>query len=126
LLETHDAFSSSTAVMAILNQVPGGALWDTHPYRVGEQPGETADRLGIRCRHVHVKDGRRTNGDEWALTLLGEGDAGSRYSLHAAISTLRGWLSVEWEKKWHPEIAEPEIAIPQHAQALRQYLAMVS
>ena len=23
-----------------------------------------------------------------------------------------GWLSFEWEKKWHPEIEEPEVALP--------------
>jgi hypothetical protein len=23
------------------------------------------------------------------------------------------YLSLEWEKQWHPEIAEPEIALPQ-------------
>jgi hypothetical protein len=33
-----------------------------------------------------------------------------------------GWLSVEWEKHWHPEIAEPEIALPQHVERLRAYL----
>jgi sugar phosphate isomerase/epimerase len=126
LLETHDAFSSSTAVMDVLNQVPeGGALWDMlHPYRVGEQPAETAACLADRCYHVHVKDGRRSDGETWNLTLLGEGDV----PVPSILSTLHGrnyngWLSVEWEKKWHPEIAEPEIAIPQHAELLRKYLA---
>ncbi len=126
LLETHDAFSSSSAVMDILNQVPdAGALWDTlHPYRVGEQPAETAARLGDRCQHVHIKDGRRTLGEQWELTLLGEGDV----PIPEILSVLRernyeGWLSVEWEKKWHPEIPEPEIALPQHAERLAQYLA---
>jgi hypothetical protein len=30
-----------------------------------------------------------------------------------------GWVSVEWEKRWHPELAEPEAALPHHAQILR-------
>jgi hypothetical protein len=34
-----------------------------------------------------------------------------------------GWLSVEWEKKWHPDLAEPEVALPQHAEKLRSCLA---
>jgi sugar phosphate isomerase/epimerase len=129
LLETHDAFSSSAAVMEVLNQVPeAGALWDTlHPYRVGEQPAETAACLGDRYFHVHIKDGRRANGEQWDLTLLGEGEV----PIPTILSTLHtqgydGWLSVEWEKKWHPEIAEPEIAIPQHADVLRKYLAEIS
>ncbi|MEP7287590.1 MAG: sugar phosphate isomerase/epimerase family protein [Chloroflexota bacterium] len=128
LLETHDAFSSSIMVMEVLNQVPeAGALWDTlHPYRVGEQPAETADCLGDRCYHVHIKDGRRSTGEQWDLVLLGEGDV----PVPSMLSILHargydGWLSVEWEKKWHPDIAEPEIAIPQHADILRKYLAEI-
>jgi sugar phosphate isomerase/epimerase len=60
------------------------------------------------------------------LTLLGGGDL----PVPSILSTLHnrnynGWLSVEWEKKWHPEIAEPEIAIPQDAEVLRKYLARI-
>ena len=127
LLETHDAFCRSAAVMAVLNRVPdAGAIWDTlHPFRFGERPVETATCLGDRCCHVHIKDGRRGNGDVWDLTLLGEGEV----PISEILSTLQdihydGWLSVEWEKKWHPEIAAPEIALPQHAQQLAQYLGM--
>jgi len=34
-----------------------------------------------------------------------------------------GYVSVEWEKKWHPEIADPEIALPQHIAWLRNAMA---
>ncbi len=34
-----------------------------------------------------------------------------------------GYVCVEWEKKWHPQIPEPEVALPQHADKLREYLA---
>jgi sugar phosphate isomerase/epimerase len=30
------------------------------------------------------------------------------------------FVSFEWEKKWRPELAEPEVAIPQFAQWFRQ------
>jgi sugar phosphate isomerase/epimerase len=126
LLETHDAFSSTVTVMEVLDQVPeAGALWDTlHPCRVGEKSEDSAARLGDRCQHVHIKDGKRPDsGEQWPLVLLGEGDVPIPNIL--AILHQRGydgWLSVEWEKKWHPHIAEPEIAIPQHADLLRQYL----
>ncbi|MGH9754967.1 MAG: hypothetical protein ACREA2_19495 [Blastocatellia bacterium] len=30
---------------------------------------------------------------------------------------------VDWEKRWRPEIEEPEIAIPHYAKVMRQYLA---
>jgi hypothetical protein len=28
---------------------------------------------------------------------------------------------VEWEKRWHPEIEEPELALPQHLARLRAW-----
>ena len=34
----------------------------------------------------------------------------------------RGYYSFEWEKRWHPEIAEPEVAIAQFADVARGYL----
>ena len=30
-----------------------------------------------------------------------------------------GWLTLEWEKKWHPEIEEPEVAFPGYARYMR-------
>ena len=42
-VETHDAFSASSAVAELLALVPSdlvGAVWDSHhPYRMGETPG---------------------------------------------------------------------------------------
>jgi hypothetical protein len=31
-----------------------------------------------------------------------------------------GYLTLEWEKKWQPEIAEPEVVFPAYARFLRQ------
>jgi hypothetical protein len=35
----------------------------------------------------------------------------------------RGYYCFEWEKKWHPEIAEPEVAFPHYAKTMAGYLA---
>jgi fatty-acyl-CoA synthase len=32
------------------------------------------------------------------------------------------WISVEWEKRWHPEIEDPEVALPQHLDLLTGWL----
>lgn len=129
-LETHDRFSSSLPVGRVLEAVPdpaAGVLWDTlHPCRVGETPAETLDRLGERLLHVHVKDGRpRPEGGEiWDLRLLGEGAVPMPGILGAlAARGYDGWLSVEWERFWHPALASPEVALPQHAARLRELLA---
>ena len=130
-LETHDTFSSAQEVARLLARVESpavGGLWDIlHTYRVGEAPAVVTRSLGERLLHVHVKDGRRPAdgaGAAWDLVLLGEGDVPTAETLGALREHgYLGWLCVEWEKKWHPEIAEPEVALPQHAAALGRLLA---
>jgi sugar phosphate isomerase/epimerase len=130
-LETHDAFSRGAAAARVLDRLPHpylGAIWDVlHPLRHGEAPGDTWAALGPRVLHVHIKDGRpdphSARPEDWALTLLGDGAVPTQ----AILALLRdggyrGLLSVEWEKHWHPQLAEPEIALPQHAQALRAWM----
>ncbi len=46
-------------------------------------------------------------------------------SFGEAIDALRnlnyeGYVSFEWEKYWHPEIEEPEIALPDFIQAVKK------
>jgi sugar phosphate isomerase/epimerase len=129
LLETHDVVATGEKVAAVVNNVPNqaaGILWDTlHPYRMGEPSDVTMQRVGERLHHVHIKDGQppADGGSNWDLTLLGEGQV----PVFTILKLLHdhdyaGWLSVEWEKKWHPDIAEPEIALPQHSALLRDYL----
>ncbi len=124
-VETHDEFASSTAVARALALAPGpsvGAIWDLfHTARMGETPAHALDTLGDRVLNVHLKDGRR-NSDGWQLRLLGEGEIPVKDALRLLAE--RGYadfISVEWEKKWHPELAEPEVAFPQHLALLREY-----
>jgi sugar phosphate isomerase/epimerase len=126
-LETHDSFSSARRVGNILKAVNSpfvGALWDSqHPYRVGETAEEVYDYLGHNnIVHVHVKDALRIGPTEkdWKLTLLGEGEVPVREQLQLLQQNgYNGYASVEWEKKWHPEIPEPEVALPQHISWLK-------
>jgi fatty-acyl-CoA synthase len=39
-----------------------------------------------------------------------------------AAGGYQGWISVEWEKRWHPEIAEPKVALPQHLKVLAEWM----
>ena len=127
LVETHDAVWSHSAAAAALARMAdtpaAGVVYDMlHPRRMGESVAETLEHLGEQIRLVHVKDGRRpADGSvDWPLCMIGEGDmplgeilAGLRARQYA------GWYTFEWEKKWHPELAEPEVALPQAAAALR-------
>ena len=125
-LETHDAFSSAVLVAELLRRVPSpafAAIWDVHhPYRLGESPDDVVRALGTRIHLVHVKDARRS-GDDWELVPLGEGEVPVREGLAAlAAAGYDGWLTVEWEKRWHPELAEPELALPREAETLRRWV----
>jgi predicted xylose isomerase-like sugar epimerase len=34
----------------------------------------------------------------------------------------KGYFSYEWEKVWHPDLEEPEIAFPEYAEVMTGYL----
>lgn len=126
-LETHDRFSGADIVAEVLDGLPRAvaAVWDVaHPFRVGDDAGKVLQLLDGRIAHVHVKDARRSEAspDEWELTLLGDGEVPVRSCLDAlSAAGYDGWISVEWEKHWHPELAEPEVALPQFAAMLRSW-----
>jgi sugar phosphate isomerase/epimerase len=125
LIETHGDFSDTTDLLAALKQTTSeaiGVLWDiVNPYKYGEGESmkDSYDKLSSYIKHAHIKDtlGR---GDQ-KITLVGEGDV----PIKEAVDVLKdsgynGWLSFEWEKKWHPDIEEPEIALPAFMQYMKQ------
>ena len=127
-LETHDAFAASAQVAEVLALVDSpwvGAVWDSHhPHRAGERPAEVHRNLVGRILLAQVKDARRDAGreDGWQLVLLGQGEVPVREILGLLDGGgYRGWVSVEWEKRWHPEIEEPEVALPQHLDLLGRW-----
>jgi sugar phosphate isomerase/epimerase len=134
LLETHDpawSHSANAVALAAAAGVPTvGILYDVlHPCRVGEMVEQTLSTLGQHVALVHVKDGHRPPGgsEVWPLCALGEGDV----PLGEILATLHaqgydGWYTFEWEKRWHPELAEPEIALPAGIAFVRALAASVS
>jgi sugar phosphate isomerase/epimerase len=128
-IETHDSFSASSVVAELLTMVDSrwvGALWDTHhPHRMGERPAEVYGHIGPRVLHVQVKDARRSalHKGGWQLVPMGEGEVPVREIIGLlAAGGYGGYVSVEWEKYWHPEIENPEIALPQHLKVLEEWV----
>ena len=126
-VETHDDFSVSSVVAELLTMADPewvGAVWDSHhPHRMGEPPADVYANLGRRILLAQVKDARRTPDSDWRLVLLGEGEVPVREMLGLlAADGYRHWISVEWEKRWHPEIEAPEVALPQYRRVLAEWM----
>lgn len=127
-IENHGDFVTAAQTAAILKQAdcPNvGVLWDPANSYVAaqERPAAGAALLGKAIRHVHIKDLQQQQ-DTWSYVLSGEGE----FPLHELKSALDQllydrFLSFEWEKKWHPSIADPEIALPHFARWFRKSCA---
>jgi sugar phosphate isomerase/epimerase len=127
LLETHDDWTACQhvkAIMDVLDREAAAVLWDVHhPYRtLGEKPEDTWKELGDRIEYTHWKDSRTEpeNDKEFHYCLTGKGDIPLTeiYEI-CSKNHFDGWFTFEWEKRWHPEIEEPDIALPQYVQFMR-------
>ncbi len=119
-LETHGDFATGPATRSLLEEAGAsglGAVWDPANAfsEFGEEPEAGAAALGRFVRHVHLKDERRPPGGKipWPPALPGRGDfPGERVFSSLRAAGYEGWVSFEWEKRWHPEIEDPEVALP--------------
>ena len=123
-LETHGDFASAPETTAILNQAGSpnaGAIWDPANCYLehNERPNAGGSGLRDRIRHVHLKDMRRTS-DGWEPVLAGEGDF-PLAEVRSSLSEIgfNGFVSFEWEKKWHPKIPDANLALPHFARWFR-------
>jgi sugar phosphate isomerase/epimerase len=74
--------------------------------------------------YTHVKDSLAVGDSQSRYVLPGQG---GDVPLVEMIGLLKaggydGYLTLEWEKKWHPEIADPAQALPAYAQYLKQFV----
>jgi len=128
ILESHGDFTTSLVLQEILERAASphvALLWDAHNTFVEgkEDPEVTVRQLGKYIRHTHLKDAHLANGqDNYVLTGRGDVPVKRQVELLAA-SGYAGYYSFEWEKVWHPEIDEPEIAIADFARVVTQYLS---
>lgn len=122
-LETHGDFSTACEVRAILSHCSAiGIVWDPASafLEPGERPVENGMALRDFIRHVHIKDLHRHQ-QGWSPALTADGEF-PLAEIRAVLGQLNytGFLSFEWEKKWHPTIAAAEIAVPHFAEWFRR------
>lgn len=127
ILESHGDFTTSPVLKEILEKAASphvALLWDAHNTFVEgkEDPDVTVRQLGKYIRHTHLKDARLANDqDNYVLTGRGDVPVKRQVEMLAGIG-YAGYYSFEWEKAWHPEIEEPEIAIADYAKVVSEYL----
>lgn len=133
LIESHGDFVESPTLREVLTRAQSknvALLWDAHHTYVSghEQPEKTVVDLGPWIRHTHLKDSvPDSKGRKYVL--LGTGDVpverqvqALRKFQHDGHIGYSGYYCFEWEKMWHPDLQEPEVAFPDYAKVMTRYL----
>jgi sugar phosphate isomerase/epimerase len=126
LIEAHGDFTDSPTLLELLNSAAMdnvALLWDAHHTFVSgkEPPAKTYDALKRYVRHTHLKDSK-PEGTGVRYVLTGAGTVPVRETVDLlARAGYKGFYCLEWEKGWHPEIEEPEVAFPHFVQKMREY-----
>jgi len=125
IIESHDHFTSSATLKDVLRRADSehvGLLWDAHHTFAasGEEPEATVKELGQWIRHTHLKDSTGS-GEDRKYVLTGRGNVPIERQIKALESIgYKGFYCFEWEKLWHPDIEDPEIAIADFARVVGQ------
>jgi len=125
-LETHGDFARSEAATEIVTLTAHQnvkLIWDVaNSLAAGDSIGQAARVVEPYLAHVHLRDARAVTGAQHWLPVLAACGSVSFAETLAAIETLNydGYVSFEWEKYWHPEIEEPEVALPDFINAIRK------
>ena len=112
-IETHSDYSTGAILREVLDRTNDSrvkVIWDViHSVEWRESLEETVRLIGDSIVHIHLKDGTAPadpNRTAYDLCALGAGDL----DICAIAKVLGrigydGYLSLEWELMWHPELA---------------------
>lgn len=126
LMESHGAVVHVEDIEKIMHSAEHpnvGMVWDiVNMWSVTkEPPAQVYEKLKKYIYHTHIKDLKTIDGKE-RYVLLGKGET----PIFEAIDILakneyKGYYSFEWEKMWHPEIEEPEVALADYPKVMRDH-----
>jgi len=128
LLESHGELIYKKDLLYVMEGAASphvGLVWDICNMWIvtREPPEEVHASLKTYIRHTHIKDLKIENGKE-EYVLLGTGIV----PIFQAIDLLfknkyTGYYSFEWEKLWHPEIPDPQIALADYPKAIKKHFS---
>ena len=127
IIESHGEFVDSPTLKEVLTGTDSkhvALLWDAHHTYVDghEQPEHTVAELGSWIRHTHLKDSVQV-GKERKYVLTGKGDVPIERQVMALREIgYKGYYCFEWEKVWHPDLQEPEVAFADYVRVITSYL----
>ncbi|OZA59554.1 MAG: xylose isomerase, partial [Sphingobacteriales bacterium 39-40-5] len=116
LMETHGEvvhFADLESIMKAANHPQVGLIWDIANMWLdtGEDPKQVYAALKPFIHHTHIKDAAKKEG-KLDFRFLGEGEVPIYQGMELLIKDgYKGYFCFEWEKLWHPEIPEPELAL---------------
>ncbi|GAA1020217.1 xylose isomerase [Acrocarpospora pleiomorpha] len=113
-VETHDALPTGAAVGRLLDFVDlpeaTGAIWDVlHPWRHGENPARTYEALSGHLSYVQIKDA--VSAQDTTPCPLGTGSVPLEVC-GELVRGFEGWVSLEWERTWYPDVEPVEHVLP--------------
>lgn len=123
-IETHDDWCDAANIKALQKLVGGGlaCVWDfaNAVEATGQSAADQFRNLKGTILYCHVKDSVKEADGKSRYVPVGTG----RMPVREVVEILRKekldlFLSFEHEKKWHPELPEPEVAFPAYAKFMR-------
>jgi sugar phosphate isomerase/epimerase len=118
LLDCHGDLVWSEDIKQVMNQQPSGSsgiIWDyfNMHYLTQESASKIVSTLKPFIEFVQIKDGSFTNRETQEYFLPGQGQV----PIHDVLKEIdkihyKGFISLEWEKRWHPELPDLEVALP--------------
>jgi sugar phosphate isomerase/epimerase len=126
LMETHGDLVQSDDILRIMQSVNHshvGLVWDVaNMWTITKEPPvEVYQKLKKYIRHTHLKDATVVDG-KITYRLLGEGEVPIFEAIDELVKNgYKGYYSFEWEKLWHPELADPEIAFAHFSSVMRKH-----
>lgn len=122
LIETHGDLvwtSDIESLMRMVNHPNVGIVWDfCNMWTITkERVKEMYPRLKPYIYHTHIKDATLVDSKP-NYVFLGKGEV----PIFEVIDTLqkdnyKGFYSFEWEKLWHPELPDPQLALADYVKA---------
>ncbi len=128
LLESHGEVVYTADLVRIMegaNHPNVGLIWDiVNMWSVTQEAPEAVyPQLKKYIRHTHIKDFRSVE-KKHLYTLVGEGESPVMKAVDLLYkNNYKGYYGFEWEKLWHPEIQEPEVAFAHYSAMMRKHFA---